>query len=619
MNNYRLIFHFGLPYLLRYWRRLLTGILFGVLFAASNASFVGATNLISSRLEPSATQKAPESVISEQVSSKTEEFVGDFKDNALNVIDPWLPRSGRAPDWRQIIGVMLLVPVLVGFRGLTGYVSAYCMGWVGERVVNDLRVDVVTRLSSLSLDYFNRSRMGDLITRVNGDTAAMQRCLGTGFEDLIKEPITIISVLAGMFYVSPQLTIIAAIFLPVGVLPLAILGRKARRAGQGIREAAEKQAGLIIEFLGAIRVVKAYNLEKPHISKFSEHSRDLIRHSMKTLQAREQLNPIVELLSAIGFTTLVILVFISGGTLSGTIAFLVGALIIYQPVKKIGHLHMMFQQTAASVNRLTELLQETPSVVEAPEARPVPDFSHSISLENVSFAYESAPVLRNVTIDIPRGTKLGVAGESGSGKSTFINLLFRFYDPVSGVIRLDGSDLKELSLASLRQQMALVSQEVVIFDQTVADNIACGRPGATLAEIKAAAQAANAGNFIEALPFGYDTLVGERGVTLSGGQRQRLAIARAFVRDAPILVLDEATAALDSQSEAEVQSAIDRLALQRTVVCIAHRLSTLASMDKIIVLSKGEIVEEGGFQELLRTGGIFSGMAARQGIRAEQR
>jgi subfamily B ATP-binding cassette protein MsbA len=233
----------------------------------------------------------------------------------------------------------------------------------------------------------------------------------------------------------------------------------------------------------------------------------------------------------------------------------------------------------------------------------------------VTFAYRDQPVLRDVHLELRRGERVGIAGESGSGKSTLVNLLFRFYDPTQGIILIDGHDLREVALADLNRLMALVSQEIVVFDLSVAENIACGRTGATFAEIEAAAKAANAHEFILRLPEGYETRIGERGVTLSGGQRQRLSIARAFVRDAPILVLDEATASLDSAAEGEVQSAIERLETNRTVLCIAHRLSTLANMDRVVVLEEGRVIEEGSFDRLLRKGGRFAAMAALQGIR----
>lgn len=617
MNDYQRVFRFGWPYLRRYWQRLALGIALGAVFGATNASFVGLTNLMATRLDPSAaTRLDPASSPALKPTGDMEAATRGLAARVSAALDPWLPRHGRQPDWRQLFGAALILPAIVGVRGLCGYFSAYCTGWVSERVVNDLRVAVVSRLSALSLDYFNRSRMGDLTTRVNGDTAALQRCLGPGFEDLIKEPVTIVAVLAGMVYVNPLLALAAGVFVPVAVLPIRLLGRKARRAGSGGRVAAEKQANLMLEFLGGIRVVKAFGLEARHVERFQEHSRELVHHAMKGLQAREQINPIIEVVAAAGFTALVVLVFLTGGSAAGTLAFLVGALLLYQPIKKLGRAHLLFQQTAPAVERLVEVLEERPSVAERPGARALPAFQSALEFENVHFAYAQQPVLRGVTLRLPRGLKLGVAGESGSGKSTFINLLFRFYDPTSGVIRIDGMDLRDVTLDSLRRQMALVSQEVVIFDQSAAENIACGRLGATRAEVEAAARAANADGFIRQLPQGYETVVGERGVTLSGGQRQRLAIARAFVRNAPILVLDEATAALDSQSEAEVQAAIDQLAEQRTVVCIAHRLSTLAGMDKIIVFSQGRIVEEGSFQELLLRGGIFADMAAKQGIRA---
>jgi subfamily B ATP-binding cassette protein MsbA len=294
--------------------------------------------------------------------------------------------------------------------------------------------------------------------------------------------------------------------------------------------------------------------------------------------------------------------------------------LLFQPVKKLAGLHILMEQAGVGVQRLKELLAEQPSVKEPLDPKPLRPFEKEIAFDNVTFAFGKKVVLRNFSLTIPRGFRLGLAGESGCGKTTALNLLFRFYDPAQGCVKMDGLDLREVSLHDLRRQMALVSQDIVIFDQTVAENIACGKLGvrATREEVEAAARAAFAHDFILHLPLGYDTHVGERGVNLSGGQRQRLAIARAFVRNAPILVLDEATAALDSKSEAEVQAAIDRLAEHRTVICVAHRLSTLASMDRIIVLADGQIVESGGFEKLLRTSGSFAAMAARQGMFADR-
>jgi subfamily B ATP-binding cassette protein MsbA len=296
------------------------------------------------------------------------------------------------------------------------------------------------------------------------------------------------------------------------------------------------------------------------------------------------------------------------------VSLLAGAAVIYTPVKKLAAIHVLLQQTDAGVRRLMQIQAERPAITQPAAPLRLTSFQRDLVLDRVSFSYGHQLVLEEVSLRLPRGGRLGLAGESGSGKSTLVNLLFRFYDPTSGSIRFDGTDLRQVALTDLRQLMALVSQEIVLFDLTVAENIACGRPGATREQIEAAARAAFADEFIRQLPHGYDTRIGERGVTLSGGQRQRLAIARAFVRDAPILVLDEATASLDSQAEAEVQAAIDRLAEHRTVLCVAHRLSTLRHMDEIAVLIQGRVVESGTFEQLVRRGGPFAAMARKQGI-----
>jgi subfamily B ATP-binding cassette protein MsbA len=627
MRNLWNIWGFGWPYLRHYWNRLLLGVLLGVVFGLSGAMILGASKTLFDRLTP-ASQRSPEKngIVAPGVSAGTESggeeslmkrlrrSADDAKRQFEQRIDPWLPTADRALDSRQVVGVLLLLPLLFAFRGFIGYLSSYCLGWVSERVINDLRVDVLIKLNSLSLDFFNRSTTGDLLTRVNGDTVALQRTLNLGFSDLIKEPVTVLSVFAGLCYVDWRLTLFVMVFLPFCLVPIVILGKKARRASKGNVSATVLQSSLLVEALSSIRVVKAFNLESAQVQRFRKLAHELVHHGMKGIQAKELTNPIIETISALGLGVLIVFIFQSRRGLSDMVLFLGGVAAIYTPLKKLASLHVLFQQTSVGVGRLRDILREEPSVREPVNPLPVSRFDTALTFEDVTFAYGERRVLENVTLAIPRGLKLGLAGESGSGKSTLVNLAFRFYDPVGGAVRIDGRDIRELSTRDLRQLMALVSQEVVVFDQTVAENIACGRPGATRAEIEAAARAAHAHEFILQLPDRYETRLGERGVTLSGGQRQRIAIARAFIRNAPILVLDEATASLDAQSEAEVQSAIDELAENRTVICVAHRLSTLAKMDRIIVLSQGRIVEEGGFNELIRAGGIFASMARRQGI-----
>jgi subfamily B ATP-binding cassette protein MsbA len=366
--------------------------------------------------------------------------------------------------------------------------------------------------------------------------------------------------------------------------------------------------------LSGIRVVKALNLETQQTERFRGLSRESIRSSVRSVRAREQINPIIETFSMFGLGLLVIYVFFSHRTTPEMVAFLSGMLLFFIPVKKLASLHLLFQESKIGVDRLGQILAEQPTVREKPDARPLSEFSSAIRFRKVSFAYETRKVLEDVDLEIRHGMKLGIAGENGSGKSTLVNLLLRFYDPTSGTIEIDGIDLRDVHVSDLRKLIGLVSQEVVIFDQSIAENIGCAKPGATREEIGAAAHLAGCHEFITHLPEGYDTRVGERGVRLSGGQRQRISIARAFIRDAPIIILDEATASLDARAEAEIQAAVDRLEEHRTVICVAHRLSTLAAMDSIVVLSAGRIIEQGTYRELLLGDGAFARMARQQGL-----
>jgi subfamily B ATP-binding cassette protein MsbA len=621
VNNIRVVFQFGAHYLRRYWVRLAAGLALGVLFGLSNASFVWATKTLIERFKPAPEAQgasaltAPGSAAAPQVRPGALPDPQRLKEGVTAVVDPWLPRAGRPLDWRQMLGGLLFLPLLVLIRSSTDYGSNYCMGWVSERVINDMRLDVLAKLGSLSLNFFDRSTTGDLLTRINSDTGKLLRCLKQGGADLIKESISAVSVLAALLWLDWKLTLLAMVLLPVCLFPLVRLGKKARRASAATVQAEILQSSQLVELLAGIRVIKAYNLEDGQVRRYRDLSRQLVHHGMKGIQAKELVNPLIEVISMLGLGAMVIYIFKTQTSVGDFVGFLTGLMLFFLPIKKLAGVHILFEQASVGVHRLANILREQPAVREPAQPRPLKQFRREIRFDEVSFAYQAGrPVLRDFTLAIPRGVKVGVAGASGSGKTTLVNLLFRFYDPTHGGITIDGVDLREASFRDLRSLLALVSQEVVVFDQTVAENIALGRPGASREDIERAARDAYAHDFIVQLPQGYDTRVGERGVTLSGGQRQRLAIARAFIRNAPILVLDEATASLDSEAEAEVQRAIDHLAENRTVICVAHRLSTLAGCDQVIVLAEGRMVEQGGFQELLERGGAFAAMARRQGI-----
>jgi subfamily B ATP-binding cassette protein MsbA len=624
MNEIRDILRFGAPYLKKYWTRLMIGVLLGVFFGFSNALFVGATTTIFRRLDPK-----EDKITAEELAKKAErdrkrsplarKIHGQLEGikNSVNAgLDPILPKTGRKLDIYQILGGLLILPALGLFRGYVGYLSSYCMNWVSERVIKDMRLDVLCKLNSLSIDFFNRSTMGELLARVNGDTTALYRCLSLGFSDLVKEPVQIIGLVFALLWLDPQLTILALIFVPLTVIPIRVLGKKAKKAVQSSLTMGMSQDSLLVEVYSSIRIVKAFGLEDWQVERFRKMYEKLVGIGMKNVQAKELINPIIELISMFGLGVVIVFVFFLQKDIPDLIGFLMSVILLFTPIKKLGGLHIYFQQASIGSQRLIQIFKEEPTVKERPDALPVPAFRKSLTFENVSFSYGDKMVLEDINLVIPRGMKLGIAGPSGSGKSTLINLVLRFYDPVSGSIKIDGLDFRDVALKDLRLQMALVSQEVVIFDQTIAENIAAGKLGATPAEIEAASKAANAHDFIMATPQGYQTRVGERGITLSGGQRQRISIARAFVRNAPILVLDEATGSLDSQSESEIQATIDQLAENRTVICIAHRLSTLRNCDQVVVVHEGRIKERGSFDELLRTGPIFAWMAGKQGLRA---
>lgn len=578
------------------------GVVFSVIAGLSEGTLVWGTKTILERLSPQSATAAAAGI-----GSKLEKITFD-------VVDPWLPRVGRQIDARQVVGGLLFLPLVIGFRGLSRYLGAWSLASLSQNVVNDLRADVLAKLQSLSVDYFNRSTMGDLLQRVNGDTAALNRCLSVGLSDMLTEPFKMIGILGALCAIDWRLTMATVLLTPLCLIPISILGKRAREAaGAGI-QATIGQSSLLVEMLSGIRVVKALNLEAEQTQRFRGLSKELVRASIKSVKAREQINPIIETFSMLGLGMLVIYVFFTHQTTPQMVAFLAGMILFFSPVKTLASLHLILQDSKFGVDRLAQILAEKPTVKEKPDARPLSGFSSAIRFRDVSFAYHTQPVLEHVDLEIRRGTKIGIAGENGSGKSTLVNLLLRFYDPVSGSVELDGIDLPDVRVADLRNLIGLVSQEVVIFDQSVAGNIGCAKPGATQAEIENAARLAGCHEFIMQLPAGYQTGVGERGVLLSGGQRQRISIARAFVRDAPIIVLDEATASLDARAEAEIQATVDRLEKDRTVICVAHRLSTLASMDWIVVLSAGRIAEAGTYRELLSGDGPFAHMARQQGL-----
>jgi ABC-type multidrug transport system fused ATPase/permease subunit len=615
---------FSRPYLARYWPRFTLGIFLGILFGASNGLSLGSVYLILNRLDdPKPIEAVVEKgkAVQEQKEQGNSVVVHGFKKNAIAfkeefylLIDPWLPIKGQPLDWQRCLGGFLLIPMTFVLRGVLGYGSSYLMAWSGQRITNAVKNDAFRKVNSLSLDFFQQYTTGELISRIESDGHALNNFLKLGLSDLIKEPSTIFFTLVVMFKIDWTFTLISLAFAPLCIIPTRLVSRKIKSLARRDFDANAGQAVVTIESIQNVRITKAYALEEVHAEAYLKQGERTGYYTVKSIQSKEMLNPIVQTLNAMGISMLLLYAFWNNYSFTHVAVFIGALMSFYTPFKKLNGIGVYITQLSVALERLMTLFKTQPSVREAANPVALVDFKKSLDFRDVCFSYGEAQVLDRVNLSLKRGQRLGLVGESGSGKSSLINLIFRFYDPTSGQITMDGVPLETLRIADLRYHLALVSQDILLFNATVAENIGFGKIGATREEIITAAKEAHAHDFITALPQGYDTPLGERGQRLSGGQRQRIAIARAFVRNAPILVLDEATASLDSQSEAEVQKAIDALAENRTVICVAHRLSTLRTMDQIIVIEKGRIIEQGSFDQLLTQRGVFTAMAARQSI-----
>ena len=619
MRELMKIWAFGIPYLRPYRFRFVAGVALGIIFGMSNGIFVISVDTLFSRL----TQSAPPA-LSTSTDTGSMQTLPAFKAKASTwwhetagpLGDTLLPRIGHPMTWLQAAGAFFLLPLVMLLRCLASYLSTYCLTWVSARVNRDMQVAALKKAQELSLAFFLKRTAADIYNCISSDTRVLYDSMTNGFIDTIREPFALISIFLAMLWIDWKLTLISMTLLPLVVGPVAIGGRRVRWLMKNSITAGIMQIGYLLEALNSVRIVKAYGMENRQMAKFKTLADQMAHMSVKLAQTRNLLNPLIEILCMFGVGLLIVVVFATRTEASSLVSFLTALMLAPLSIKRIANLHLTLAAASISIGRLEQFYSEQPSVPEPQKPRPLGIFREGFAIENLSFSYGHQLVLQEITLKVPKGKKIGLAGESGSGKSTLINLLMRFYDPTEGQILLDGHSLREYSASDLFRQMALVSQDVVLFDTTVAENISFGREGASDEEIQEAARKAQAYDFIRQMPQGFDSPIGERGQLLSGGQKARIAIARAFVRNAPILVLDEPTAALDSRAEAEIQSAIDSLEEGRTVICIAHRLSTLANMDEIIVLDHGRVVERGTFEELLKAKGHFAKMAEQQRLTA---
>ena len=525
----------------------------------------------------------------------------------------WAFESNWSYPWWQVVGIAALLPATMVARSTFDYLGTYLLNWVGLRVVMDLRVKVFEHLERLSLDFYMEAPTGDLISRVTNDAGLVQQSISTVVEDIVKQPVTLISVLAWLIYTDWKLTLVALMLFPICLAPILILGRKTRAASRASQQHQASLVSVLHEAIVGLRVIKAFGMEEREAREFAKLCRDVFAQRMRVIRSRAMSSPIIEMVSGFGGAAAFLYAYHARVTGSELVSMALGLFMLYEPVKKISRAHLQIEETVSGAERIFNLLDRQPSVVEVAAARALAPVQRSIRFENVGFHYgKNGAALESVNLEVPVGSVIAVVGASGAGKTTLFNLIPRFYDPTSGVVRIDGTDIREATFKSLRDQIGLVTQDTFLFNDTVASNIAYGKPTATREEIMNAAQRAHAHEFIMATPQGYDTVIGEAGMKMSGGQRQRLAIARAVLKDPPILLLDEATSALDTESERVVQAALDDLMWgagkkrkAHTMLVIAHRLSTVQHADRIIVLDKGRIVEEGTHDELLARGQAY--------------
>ncbi len=503
----------------------------------------------------------------------------------------------------------LVIIALYLMKGLFNYGYVYLMNWVGNRVIMDLRNSLYAHLQKLSISFFEHTPTGELISRLTNDVYLIQGAVSTAISGILRDLFSIIGLLIVVFYRDWKLALIAIIVFPLAVVPVVRFGQKLRKFSRNTQETMGNLSSLLQETISGNRIVKAFCMEDYEMERFKDENRRLFKLNMKNASIRAITSPLMEALGGLGVAFIVGYgghQVIKGSSTPGNFfSFLTALFMLYDPVKKLSKMNNVIQQGLAAADRSFQILDTTPEITDTPHAKRLDEVRGEISFENVYFRYDQNWVLRDINLRATPGEVIALVGVSGAGKSTLVSLIPRFYDPQKGYIRLDGIDLKEIKLKDLRRHVAIVTQETILFNDTVKNNIAYGQVDIDMEEIVKAAKAAYAYNFINRLPKGFDTIIGEQGIMLSGGERQRLSIARALLKNAPILILDEATSSLDSEAEREIQKAIKNLIKGRTTFVIAHRLSTIQNADRIVVLSKGKIVETGRHEELLARKGEY--------------
>ena len=519
---------------------------------------------------------------------------------------------------QALMFISLLVVALFFLKNLSRYLAMFFLSPVRNGVVRDIRNDIYRRILILPLSYFSEQRKGDIMSRITNDVMNIEWSIMQSLEMLFREPLTILFFLVTLIIISPSLTLFVVLLLPIAMLLIAFIGKSLRRTSARSQRQLGTILSIVEETISGLRIIKGFNAIEKTDEKFREQNDMLTRTMVRLFRKRDLASPMSEFLSTLVLVVVLWfggqLVLEPGSNLPPTV-FIFYVVVFSQlivPVKSVTEAYYNVQKGVASAERIREIIDADEVILEKPDALRKNDFSHAIEYRNVYFAYEKEEVLKNINLKIPKGKMVALVGASGSGKSTLVDLLPRFYDCTSGEILVDGINIRDLRIEDLRGLMGIVTQETILFNDTVFNNIAFGMENVERESVVAAAKIANAHEFISSMPHGYDTNIGDRGIKMSGGQRQRISIARAVLKNPPVMILDEATSALDTESERLVQDALLKLMKNRTSVVIAHRLSTIQHADEIVVLDKAEIVERGTHHELLSKGGFYSRLISMQ-------
>jgi len=537
---------------------------------------------------------------------KTEQIPQSVKNIIIQLhLDGLLLKKGM----EMLLILPIVIILLFLFKGIFEYGQAYLMNYVGLRIVADIREKLYNHLQILSLSFFTKTPTGILISRITNDVNLIQGSVSNAITGLLKDVFTVLGLITVVFYRDWKLGIIALLIFPLSIIPIKEFGKRLRKFSRKSQQRMGSITTFLHETIAGNRIVKAFNMEEYEKRRFAEENNRFFKIVLKRVKIRAFSHPLMELLGGIAVA---IIIWVGGyrvirGELTpgAFFSFMTALLMLYAPIRDLNKVNLEVQEGLAAAIRVFELLDTAPEIEDEEGAIPLPPVSEVVQFQNVSFKYDEEIVLKDIALYVKVGEVIALVGMSGAGKTSLVNLLPRFYDVNKGQILIDGHDIRKVTIKSLRDQMALVTQQTILFNDTARNNIAYGSLKCSDQEIIEAAKAANAHNFIQRLPQGYETIIGEQGVKLSGGERQRLSIARALLKNAPILILDEATSSLDSDSETEVQKALEELMRGRTVFVIAHRLSTIRNAHRIIVLSDGQIVEEGTHEELIALGGEY--------------